>query len=256
MLILGASSGFGAAAARAFARDGWSILGVHLDRRSTLPRVTELAAELESTGVEVRLFNGNAASDDFRSQTLDQVAAELAHTGGTIQALLHSLAFGTLTPLAPVDGRPGISRKQLEMTLDVMAHSLVYWVRDLVERDLLSRARIFAMTSEGSQAAWPEYGAVAAAKAALESHVRQLGRELAPRSVTVNAIMAGVTRTPALEKIPGANALICKALAKNPHHRLTEPEDVAAALVALAHPGTYWLNSNVIRIDGGESSCA
>ena len=74
--------------------------------------------------------------------------------------------------------------------------------------------------------------------------------------MTVNAIMAGVTRTPALEKIPDAGALIDKALAKNPHDRLTKPEDVATALVALAQPGTYWLNSNVIRVDGGESSCA
>jgi NAD(P)-dependent dehydrogenase (short-subunit alcohol dehydrogenase family) len=202
------------------------------------------------------MYNGNAASDEFRSQTLDDVTQVLAETGGSIRAMLHSLAFGVLTPLVPADEHAGITRKQLEMTMDVMANSLVYWVRDLVSRNLLSQARVFAMTSEGSQAAWAQYGAVAAAKAALESHVRQLGRELAPRAVTVNAIMAGVTRTPALEKIPDAGALIDKALAKNPHDRLTKPEDVATALVALAQPGTYWLNSNVIRVDGGESSCA
>jgi hypothetical protein len=37
---------------------------------------------------------------------------------------------------------------------------------------------------------------------------------------------------------------------------LTQPDDVAQAIVALAKPGTHWLNSNVIRIDGGESSSA
>jgi NAD(P)-dependent dehydrogenase (short-subunit alcohol dehydrogenase family) len=74
--------------------------------------------------------------------------------------------------------------------------------------------------------------------------------------VAVNAIMAGVTRTPALSKIPGAEALVAKAVAKNPYERLTQPEDVAEAIVALAKPGTHWINMNVIRIDGGESSSA
>ena len=126
----------------------------------------------------------------------------------------------------------------------------------LVEANIIGPGRIFAMTSEGSEKAWPLYGPGSAAKAALESYVRQLGHELADKGISVNAIMAGVTQTPALEKIPGSEALIAKALAKNPHDRLTQPEDVAAAVADLARPGTYWINMNVIRIDGGESSSA
>ena len=255
-LVLGASSGFGAAAARAYARDGWNIFGVHLDRRPTLPRVEALTAELRASGADVVFFNGNAAADGFRGETIQSIAAHLRTRSEDLGVVIHSLAFGTLCSLIPEGEHPGIQRKQLEMTLDVMANSLVYWVRDLTAENLLRDARVFAMTSEGSQAAWAQYGAVAAAKAALESYVRQLGRELAPHKVTVNAVMAGVTQTPALEKIPGAEHLIGKALAKNPYQRLTRPEDVASALVALSHSGTYWLNSNVIRIDGGESSCA
>ena len=68
--------------------------------------------------------------------------------------------------------------------------------------------------------------------------------------------MAGVTRTPALEKIPGSDQLMDKALLKNPHHRLTQPDDVAHAIAELARPGTHWINMNVIRIDGGESTSA
>ena len=63
------------------------------------------------------------------------------------------------------------------------------------------------MTSAGGTRVLPFYGAVSAAKAALESHVRQLALELAPRGVTVNAIRAGVTDTPALRKIPGSDVL-------------------------------------------------
>jgi NAD(P)-dependent dehydrogenase (short-subunit alcohol dehydrogenase family) len=43
------------------------------------------------------------------------------------------------------------------------------------------------------------------------------------------------------------------ALRTNPSKRLTRPEDVAKALVALALPSTYWMTGNVIYIDGGES---
>ena len=108
----------------------------------------------------------------------------------------------------------------------------------------------------GSLAAWPSYGAVSAAKSALESHVRQLAVELAPMGVTANAIMAGVTQTPALAKIPGADTIAEVAQSRNPHGRLTTPEDIAQCLLALARPETAWMTGNVLRVDGGETISA
>ena len=108
------------------------------------------------------------------------------------------------------------------------------------------------MTSAGSRIAWAGYGPVSAAKACLEAHVRQLAMERAPRGITTNAILAGVTRTAALEKIPGAQGLVATAERRNPHRRLTTPEDVAACLVKLAEADTYWMNGNVLPVDGGE----
>jgi NAD(P)-dependent dehydrogenase (short-subunit alcohol dehydrogenase family) len=116
--------------------------------------------------------------------------------------------------------------------------------------------RIFAMTSSGSSRVIPNYGAVSAAKAALEAHCRQLAAELAPRGITVNALRGGVTDTPALRRIPGHERIIEGALARNPTGRLTRPEDVARALVALAGPDTYWVTGNVINVDGGEEVLA
>lgn len=253
-LILGSSSGFGAAAARAYARAGYDIIGVHLDRRATMPRVEDLLAELRATGQQVHFFNQNAASADARAAMIAEIGARLG-PDGRINVLLHSLAFGTLRPLVGKDSKP-VSPRQIEMTLDVMAHSFVYWVQDLHTAALLERTRIFAMTSAGSHHAWANYGPVSAAKATLESYVRQLTMELAPFGHTVNAILAGVTDTPALAKIPGAEDLKDSALRKNPHNRLTRPEDVAACLVELSRPGTYWMTGNTIRVDGGEDVCA
>ena len=119
----------------------------------------------------------NAADDEKRVQVCER-AREL--TGGEpLRLLMHSLAFGTLK--AFVSAVPGqqTTKAQLEMTLDVMAHSLVYWAQDLSARQLLGReSRVFAMTSSGGTRVMPFYGAVSAAKAALESHVRQLALEL------------------------------------------------------------------------------
>ena len=112
------------------------------------------------------------------------------------------------------------------------------------------------MTSSGGARVWRAYGAVSAAKAALESHIRQLAMELAPLGIAANAIRAGVTDTPALRKIPGSESIKQAALQGNPSGRLTTPQDVASALVALSRPETYWLTGNVIGVDGGEDIVA
>lgn len=252
IVVLGASSGFGAATARAFARQGYGVFGAHMDRRGAMPAVEALITELKSYDVPVLFQNGNAADDELRAGAIAQLKDAVQADGGHVQVLLHSLAFGTLRPYFSEESP--LSRRQLEMTLDVMANSLVYWTQDLVKSGLLGRGgRVYAMTSAGSIVAWPSYGAVSAAKSALESHVRQLAVELAPNGITANAIMAGVTLTPALEKIPGSDVLAAAALKHNPHGRLTTPEDVASCLTALARPETAWLTGNVIRLDGGET---
>jgi len=250
-LILGASSGFGEAAAREFAKAGYDIYGVHLDRRAGLAHVKEIREAIEARGVRARFFNINAASAEKREQVLDEIATEAE--SGSVLVLLHSLAFGTLRPFVGADETSSITMEQMDMTLTVMAHSLVYWAQGLVRRGLMgSGGRIYAMTSSGGDRVIPSYGAVSAAKASLESHCRQLALELAPYGVTANAIRAGVTDTPALRKIPGAAHMIEEAKQQNPYGRLTTPEDVARCMVALAAEGTAWMTGNVIRVDGGE----
>lgn len=248
-LILGASSGFGEASARSLAREGYDIFGIHLDRRAGLKRVEAFTSELEEMGRRARFFNMNAADPEKMESALDEMAG-LMDDGEDVGVLLHSLAFGALKPFV---GEDALTPAQMDMTLRVMAHCLVDWTQALVRRDMMGEnGRIFAMTSSGSSRVIPTYGAVSAAKAALEAHCRQLAWELAPHNITVNALRGGVTDTPALRKIPGNERLIEGATAKNPSGRLTTPEDVAEALVALCAPGTYWVTGNVINVDGGE----
>jgi enoyl-[acyl-carrier protein] reductase III len=254
-LVLGASSGFGAATARALAAAGCDVFGVHLDRRTTLAAAEQVAADIEGLGRRAHFFNVNAADADKRAEVLATIARILDEAGqrGRLRVLLHSLAFGTLKVYVADDPKDAVTAAQMAMTLDVMAHSLVYWTQDVVTHGLMGRGgRVFAMTSAGGTRALPSYGPVSAAKAALESHIRQLAVELAPRGITANAIRAGVTATPAAQKIPGYDTLEDGARRRNPSGRLTTPDDVARAIVALSHDATAWITGNVIGVDGGE----
>lgn len=256
-LVLGASSGFGAAAARHLAACGLNIFGVHLDRRATMANVDSIKADVAAAGREAWFVNINAADDVLREKALDDFVAHVKSTGGdpsdAVKILLHSLAFGTLKPYVDEDGQPSLTRKNLEMTVDVMAHSLVYWSQGCVQRGLLGEgSSIYGMTSSGGTRMIPTYGAVSAAKAALESHIRQLAFELGPRGIRANAIRAGVTDTPALRKIPGNDVLLDAATRKNPSRRLTTPEDVARLIAALSGPAGAFVSGDVVACDGGE----
>lgn len=255
-VILGASSGFGAAAARAFAQAGLDVAGVHLDRKATLPMADAVRADVEAAGRRALFCNVNAVDPDARAEVVEGIA-KASEGGPKVRVLLHSLAFGTLRPLVSDDPKAAVSPAQMAMTLNVMATSLVEWSQALLAAGLLeNRARIFAMTSSGGRRAWGSYGPVSAAKAALESLIRQLALELAPYETTANAICAGVTQTPALSKIPGSDRMVELARGRNPRGRLTTPEDVAGALLALADEKSGWISGNVINVDGGEEIVA
>lgn len=251
-LILGASSGFGEATSIKLAEDGYNIIGIHLDRQNTMRNVERIRAKINSFGSESLFFNINAADETKRKEVIKELKL-VAQGKPIVRILMHSLAFGTLKPFIPQDDEQAITKAQMEMTLDVMANSLVYWVQDLVSNNLLMRkGRIFAMTSSGGHTIIPFYGAVSAAKASLESHVRQLAVELGFMGVSVNAVMAGVTDTPAARKIPGFAPMVEVARRKNPHGRLTSPEDVAKIISILSLDGAEWISGGVINADGGE----
>lgn len=254
-LIVGSSSGFGAAASLELARAGVHIFGVHFDRRQNMPQVDKVIAGIRETGRDVRFFNINAADAAKRTEALNQMQEHWKAAGGEhfIKILLHSVAFGSLKPYVSESPEDELTQQQMDMTVDVMGNNLVYWVQDLFRRRMLGHgSRIYAMTSAGGHSVIPNYGAVSAAKAVMESHIRQLAYELMPYGITANAIQAGVTVTPGSSKIPGIEKLAEFARLRNPGGRLTTPEDVAQAISALMSEKTQWMTGNVIRVDGGE----
>jgi len=254
-LIVGSSSGFGEAVSLELARSGLNIFGVHFDRRSAMSHVNEVIANIKALGQEALFFNINAADAGKRAEALSQMQEHWNQKSDEnyIKVFLHSIAFGSLQPYISENHEGEVTQAQMEMTLDVMGSNLVYWIQELVRRKMMSPgSRIYAMTSAGGHSVIPTYGAVSAAKAVLESHIRQLAFELMPLGITANALQAGITITPGSSKIPGIEKLAEFARMRNPGGRLTTPQDVADAISALMSDKTHWMTGNVIRVDGGE----
>ena len=245
-LILGASSGIGAACAKKLAESGINIYGIYLRKPQSV--IDELESYIKSQNVEVKFHKMNAMNDEKRQEVINNLK-----NLGTVKTFIHSIAFGTLKPMLSKNDEPSLDAKNIEMTINVMGSSLVYWTQNLYNANLLKKgSQIFSMTSSGGHRQWPSYGAVSMAKSALESASRQLAIELASEEIAVNAIQAGVTDTPALRKIPGCDNMIQNALNNNPHRRLTKPEDIGEIIKMLSSYESSWMTGNVIRVDGGE----
>ena len=115
-LILGASSGFGEATSLELAKNGYSIFGVHLDLRATLPNAERIQDEIRSHGQEAVFFNINAADDAKRTRVVEAIQERLREEGAdaSVRVLLHSLAFGTLRPFVAESPKDAIRKKQFE----------------------------------------------------------------------------------------------------------------------------------------------
>ena len=245
-LILGASSGIGAACAKKLAESGMNIYGIYLRKPQSV--IEELESYIKSQNVEVKFHKMNAMNDEKRQEVINNLK-DL----GTVKTFIHSIAFGTLKPMLSKNDEPTLDSKNIEMTINVMGSSLVYWTQNLYRANLLKKgAQIFSMTSSGGHRQWPSYGAVSMAKSTLESASRQLAIELASEEIAVNAIQAGVTDTPALRKIPGNEKMLDYANNHNPSGRLTMPEDIAEYVALLSKSNSSWMTGNILRIDGGE----
>jgi len=245
-LILGVSSGIGASCARELASKGLNIIGLYM--RKPKDQINLLINEIESYGVEARLIKMNACN----YEEMDNMLIGKEFNDIIIKTFVHSLAFGAMKPFIAEDDNK-ITKKNIEMTLDVMSNSLIYWTQSLHKNNLFSKgSQIIAMTSAGARKQWLSYGAVSMAKSALESACRQLAVELAQDGIAVNAIQAGVTDTPALRKIPGNDTMINNTLKINPNKRLTTPKDIAEITALIGLSSNTWMTGNIIRVDGAE----
>ena len=238
VLVTGGTRGIGRAIALRLARDGAERLVLGYMRND---RAAEEAAEaVREAGAEPELVRGNVASE--------RVVGELA-SHGPFDLVVHNAATGVIrTALETED-------KHWDWTLSANARAFLSLARAAAP-DMPPGGTIVAVSSLGSTRVLENYVLVGTSKAALESLVRYLAVELAPRGIRVNAVSAGVVETGALEHFPNREKMIRDGLERTPAGRLAEPEDVAGAVAYLASADAEMVRGHTLVVDGGFSLLA
>ena len=234
VLVTGGSRGIGRAIALRFASDGAHRVAIGYMRNDTAAE--ETATELRAAGAEPVLVRGNITS----KRVLEEIVAL-----GPLDALVHSAATGVIRPALETE------EKHWDWTLGANARALLALARAAVPT-MPQGASIVGISSLGSRLVLPNYALVGVSKAALETLVRYLAVELAPRGIRVNAVSGGVVETGALEHFPNRDEMLRFGRA-NPAGRLVEPDDIAAAVAFLCSPGAEMIRGQLLVVDGGFS---
>ena len=238
VLVTGGSRGIGKAIALRFAQLGAARVAIGYLRNDAAAEAT--AEELRAAGAEPTLVRGNVASE-----RVARAVAEL----GALDALIHNAATGVIRPALETE------KKHWDWTLDANAHALVGLAQAAVAQ-MQAGSSIVAISSLGSVRVLENYALVGTSKAALESLVRYLAVELAPRGIRVNAVSAGVVETEALEHFPNKDEMLRSSRERTPVGRLVEPADIADAVEWLCSSGAEMVRGQTLVVDGGFSLLA
>lgn len=158
---------------------------------------------LKLTGDEASLLECDVADDN----SIVQAFSEIKTRYGKIDGIVHAIAYA---PKAELEGEiTNATRAGFQTALDVSAYSLIAVSKVAMELELLNDpASLVTLTYMGSTRAIPSYNTMGIAKAALESSVRYLARDLGKFGVRVNAISAGAIKTLAVTGIKGHSDLL------------------------------------------------
>lgn len=179
---------------------------------------------------------------------LDRVFATAAEVYGTLDILIHSIAF------APRDELGGrflhTTRGGFRTALEISAYSLVALAQRAAP--LMSQGgSIVAMTAVGSVKVLPNYNVMGVAKAALESCVRYLAHDLGPQNIRVNAISAGPIKTLAAAGVAGFKSLYRYHEVVSPLRKLVTQEDVGRCALWLCSDWASAVTGQVVYVDSG-----
>jgi len=252
VVVLGASTGTGAAVARAAARAGHDVFGLH--RGNWPEHARALQQDVAACGQQLWLWEADASLPETVEQgcqRLREVAGE-----GSIVLFVHAIASASVGTLAT--GEQALAPRQLQATFDRMAHSFVWWVQGLLGSGLLHAdgAQLLALSNLMPRHVIRGAAAIAASKAALETYVKHLAFELGPLGHRVNVLTFAMVITEALQATfppEGVEALVRTMERSVPAGRLLQVDEVGRLCVFLASEDARWFNGANIDYTGAES---
>jgi enoyl-[acyl-carrier protein] reductase III len=241
-LVTGGSRGIGRAISIRLAQAGADVAINYWRNRKA---AEEVAEEIHKCGRKTFIYKANVASEEQMHNLFESLKKDF----GKLDILISNAASGVLKPAME------LTHKHWNWTLDINAATLLHLVQHSLPL-MKKGSKVVAISSLGSIRAIPNYAAVGASKAALESLVRHLAVELASDGINVNTLSAGVVDTDALKHFPNRDDIIGNSMVKTPAGRLTTPEDVADVALFLVGPNSDMIHGQTIVVDGGYSIVA
>lgn len=181
-------------------------------------------------------------------EAIDRVFKKVEQTYGTIDILVHAVAFAEREDL---DGRfLDTSRGGFKTALEISAYSLVA-LSQRAEKLMPEGGSIVTMTYYGGVAVMPHYNVMGVAKAALESSVRYLAADMGPQGIRVNAISAGPIKTLAASGVSGFRKMLNYHDNVAPLRTSVSQEDVGNAALYLCSDLANHVTGQILYVDAG-----
>lgn len=187
-------------------------------------------------------------ADVMDDASLDRAFAELKERWGTIDFLVHAIAYSDKSELT---GRfINTSRENFRNSLTISCYSFIDVARRASEL-MPEGGTLLTMTYQGSNRVTPFYNVMGVAKAALESSVRYLANDLGPQGIRVNAISPGPMKTLAGAAIGGARKTYKHTDQNAPLRSNATLEAIGGTAVYLASDAGACTSGEIITVDGG-----
>ena len=192
--------------------------------------------------------------DVTRDETIDAVARTLASRWGSVEILVHGVAFARKEDLE--GSFVATPREGFQAALDVSAYSLLNVTHRMLPLLENHGASILTLSYLAAERAVPSYNVMGSAKAVLEQSVRQLAYELGPKGIRVNALSAGPVSTLAARGIRGFTDMLKKHAERAPLRRNITKEEVGKAGLFLLSDLASGVTGETLMVDAGYSIMA
>ena len=236
-LVTGGTRGIGKAIALNLAEMGADVAINYFRSRDAAKAAV---AEIESKGVRSIALRANMGNSEQIPAMFEEIKKEF----GKLDILISNAALGHFGNVLEVND------KMWDVAMATNAKALLFCAQEAVKL-MPEGGKILALTSLGSHRYIPGYAAIGVSKAAIETLVRYLAFELAPRKINVNAVSGGFIDTDSLKIFPSYDEIIRESTARTPFGRVGTPEEVANVAAFLCTDRSSWVTGQVIIVDGG-----
>jgi enoyl-[acyl-carrier protein] reductase III len=237
-LVTGGSRGIGRAIVLKLAEQEVDVVINYLQHDAAAREVQDLVV---AKGRRAHIVRGDVG----KPKVVKMIFEEVRDKFGRLDILVHNAALGAFRPVTELEVF------QWNISLDVNARALLLCSQEAVPLMEGRGGVIIGVSSIGSRRFMPEYGAIGISKAALESLIRYLAVELAPKGIRVNGVSGGLVDTDALRMHPHYEERKAEGVARTPAGRLGTPEDLADVVLFLAEERSRWIVGQTIVADGG-----